>query len=233
MKCLIIIPAYEEEKNIKNVVDNIIQNYPQYDYVVVNDGSKDKTAQICRENGYSYLDLPINLGIGGAVQAGYKYALKNGYDMAVQIDGDGQHDVAFIEKMIQRMQEEKAQIAIGSRFIEKQGFQSSKARRLGINFISNLIWICTGKKIYDVTSGFRIVDKFFIKYYSENYPSDYPEPEAIVMAIMNRAKILEVPVIMKERSEGTSSIHSWKSLYYMIKVSLAVIICRVSLGVRR
>lgn len=233
MKCLIIIPAYEEEKNIKNVVDNIIQNYPQYDYVVVNDGSKDKTAQICRENGYSYLDLPINLGIGGAVQAGYKYALKNGYDMAVQIDGDGQHDVAFIEKMIQRMQEEKAQIAIGSRFIEKQGFQSSKARRLGINFISNLIWICTGKKIYDVTSGFRIVDKFFIKYYSENYPSDYPEPEAIVMAIMNRAKIIEVPVIMKERSEGTSSIHSWKSLYYMIKVSLAVIICRVSLGVRR
>lgn len=233
MKCLIIIPAYEEEKNIKNVVDNIIQNYPQYDYVVVNDGSKDKTAQICKENGYSYLDLPINLGIGGAVQAGYKYALKNGYDMAVQIDGDGQHDVAFIEKMIQRMQEEKAQIAIGSRFIEKQGFQSSKARRLGINFISNLIWICTGKKIYDVTSGFRIVDKFFIKYYSENYPSDYPEPEAIVMAIMNRAKIIEVPVIMKERSEGTSSIHSWKSLYYMIKVSLAVIICRVSLGVRR
>lgn len=233
MKCLIIIPAYEEEKNIKNVVDNIIQNYPQYDYVVVNDGSKDKTAQICRENGYSYLDLPINLGIGGAVQAGYKYALKNDYDMAVQIDGDGQHDVAFIEKMIQRMQEEKAQIAIGSRFIEKQGFQSSKARRLGINFISNLIWICTGKRIYDVTSGFRIVDKFFIKYYSENYPSDYPEPEAIVMAIMNRAKIIEVPVIMKERSEGTSSIHSWKSLYYMIKVSLAVIICRVSLGVRR
>lgn len=233
MKCLIIIPAYEEEKNIKNVVDNIIQNYPQYDYVVVNDGSKDKTAQICRDNGYSYLDLPINLGIGGAVQAGYKYALKNGYDMAVQIDGDGQHDVAFIEEMIQMMQENKAQIAIGSRFIEKQGFQSSKARRIGINFISNLIWICTGKKIYDVTSGFRIVDKFFIKYYSENYPSDYPEPEAIVMAIMNRAKIIEVPVIMKERSEGTSSIHSWKSLYYMIKVSLAVIICRVSLGVRR
>lgn len=232
-RVLIIIPAYQEENNIKNVVDNIINNYPQYDYLVVNDGSKDRTAQICNENGYSYLDLPINLGIGGAVQSGYKYALKNGYDIAIQIDGDGQHDVAFIEKMLKKMEEENADIAIGSRFIEKEGFQSSMTRRMGINFISTLIKICTGKRIYDVTSGFRIVNKYYIKYYAENYPSDYPEPEAIVMAIMNRAKVIEVPVIMKERSEGTSSIHSWKSLYYMIKVSLAVIICRVSLGIRR
>ncbi len=232
-RILIIIPAYEEEKNIKRVVDNIINNYPQYDYVVVNDGSKDRTAEICRENGYSYLDLPINLGIGGAVQSGYKYALKNGYDMAIQIDGDGQHDVAFIEKMLKKMEEENADIAIGSRFIEKEGFQSSMTRRMGINFISVLIKICTGKKIYDVTSGFRMVNKKYIRHYATNYPSDYPEPEAIVMAIMNGAKIIEVPVIMKERSEGTSSIHSWKSLYYMIKVSLAVIICRISLGIRR
>lgn len=233
MRCLIIIPAYEEEKNIKNVVDNIIMNYPQYDYVVVNDGSKDKTAQICKENDYSYLDLPINLGIGGAVQAGYKYALDNHYDVAVQIDGDGQHDVAFLGQMLETMEREDAQIVIGSRFIEKQGFQSSKARRVGINFISGLIKLCTGKKIYDVTSGFRLVNKKFIKYYSENYPSDYPEPEAIVMALMNGAKIIEAPVVMRERAGGTSSIHSWKSLYYMIKVSLAVIICRVSLGIRR
>lgn len=233
MKCLIIIPAYEEEKNIKNVVDNIIMNYPQYDYIVVNDGSKDKTAQICKENDYLYLDLPINLGIGGAVQAGYKYALKNDYDVAVQIDGDGQHDVSFLGQMLETMEREDAQIVIGSRFIEKQGFQSSKARRVGINFISGLIKLCTGKKIYDVTSGFRLVNRKFIRYYSENYPSDYPEPEAIVMALMNGAKIIEAPVIMRERAGGTSSIHSWKSLYYMIKVSLAVIICRVSLGIRR
>lgn len=232
-RVLIIIPAYEEEENIKTVVDNIVINYSQYDYIVVNDGSKDNTAKICKDNGYSYLDLPINLGIGGAVQAGYKYALKNDYDVAIQIDGDGQHDVAFIEKMLEKMDEEKASIAIGSRFIEKQGFQSSAARRAGINFISGLIKLCTGKRIYDVTSGFRIVDKRFIKLYAENYPSDYPEPEAIVMALMHNAKIIEVPVVMKERAGGTSSIHSWKSLYYMIKVSLAVIICRVSLGIRR
>lgn len=232
-KTLIIIPAYQEEKNISNVVNNIIENYSDYDYIVINDGSKDRTAEICRKNGYSYLDLPINLGIGGAVQAGYKYALKNGYETAVQIDGDGQHDVAFIAAMLEKMKKENAEIAIGSRFIEKQGFQSSRARRMGINFLSGLIRLCTGKKIYDVTSGFRAVNKRFIELYAENYPSDFPEPEAIVTAVMNRAKIIEVPVVMKERNEGMSSIHSWKSLYYMIKVSVAVIICRISLGVRR
>lgn len=232
-KTLIIIPAYQEEKNIKRVVNNIIENYPCYDYVVINDGSKDRTAEICRQNGYSYLDLPINLGIGGAVQAGYKYALRNGYHIAVQIDGDGQHDVAFIEEMLAAMKREGAEIAIGSRFIEKKGFQSSKARRMGIGFLSGLIRLCTGKKIYDVTSGFRIVNRRIMNLYAENYPSDFPEPEAIVMAVMHRAKIIEVPVIMKERSEGKSSIHSWKSLYYMIKVSLAVIVCRISFGIRR
>lgn len=232
-RVLIIIPAYNEEKSIKTVVDNITNNYPQYDYIVINDGSKDNTARICKENGYSYLDLPINLGIGGAVQTGYKYALKNNYDIAVQIDGDGQHDVAFIGEMLEQMKKENAKIAIGSRFIQKQGFQSSKVRRMGIYFISALIKLCTGKRIYDVTSGFRIVDRNYIKYYSEDYPGDYPEPEAIVMALMNGAKIIEVPVIMRERTEGASSIHSWKSLYYMIKVSIAVIIRRISLGIRR
>lgn len=232
-KVLIIIPAYNEEKNIERVVDNIIENYPQYDYLVVNDGSKDQTAKICRKKGYSHLNLPVNLGIGGAVQAGYQYAYANDYDLAVQIDGDGQHDVFYIEEMIRKMKEEQAQIAIGSRFIRKEGFQSSRARRFGIHFLSNLIFLCTGKRIYDVTSGFRIVDRFFIRYYAENYPMDYPEPEAIVTAFLNRAKIVEVPVIMREREGGSSSIHSWKSMYYMIKVSLAVIICRISLGIRR
>lgn len=233
MKTLIIIPAYNEGMNIRKVVENIRNRCPQYHYIIINDGSKDHTAQICQEQGYFYLNLPVNLGIAGAVQTGYKYAQRNGYDLAVQIDGDGQHDVRYISQMIARMQEENAEIVIGSRFIEKQGFQSSRARRTGIYFLSTLIKICTGKRIYDVTSGFRIVNRRFIDYYAQDYPSDYPEPEAIVMALESRAKILEYPVMMQERAGGTSSIYSWKSIYYMIKVSLAIIVCRLSLKIRR
>ena len=232
-KPLIIIPAFNEEKSIKRVVNNIIENYPQYDYVVVSDGSKDNTAKICRDNQYTYLELPINLGIGGAVLAGYKYALKNGYDIAVQIDGDGQHDVSQITKVIAPLQQGDADIVIGSRFIEKEGFQSSSMRRFGIRFLSILIYLCTGRKILDVTSGYRAVNHKFIQIYAESYPSDYPEPEAIVAAVMHRGRIKEVPVIMKERNSGTSSIHAWKSVYYMIKVTLAIIICRISFGIRR
>ncbi len=232
-KPLIIIPAFNEEKSIKRVVNNIIENYPQYDYVVVSDGSKDSTAKICRDNQYTYLELPINLGIGGAVQAGYKYALRNEYEIAIQIDGDGQHDVSQIAKVIAPLQRGDADIAIGSRFVEKEGFQSSSMRRFGIKFLSTLIYLCTGRKILDVTSGYRAVNRKFIQIYAENYPSDYPEPEAIVAAVMHRGRIQEVPVIMKERSSGISSIHAWKSVYYMVKVTLAIIICRISFGIRR
>lgn len=232
-KPLIIIPAYKEAENIERVVDNIINNYPQYDYIIVNDGSKDNTREICQRRGYSFLDLPINLGIGGAVQSGYKYAQRNGYEIAIQIDGDGQHDVSQLAKVIEPLQKGKADIAIGSRFIEKEGFQSSSVRRFGIRFLSGLIKLCTGKKVLDVTSGYRAVNRKFIEIYAENYPSDYPEPEAIVSAVMHKGKIQEIPVIMQERQAGTSSIHAWKSVYYMIKVTLAIIICRISFGIRR
>lgn len=232
-KPLIIIPAYKEAENIEKLVDNIIENYPQYDYVIVNDGSKDNTADICKRRGYRFLDLPINLGIGGAVQTGYKYAARNGYQIAIQIDGDGQHDVAQLDKVIEPIKMGEADIAIGSRFLKKEGFQSSSIRRFGIRFLSGLIWLCTGKKILDVTSGYRAVNRRFIEIYAENYPSDYPEPEAIVAAVMHRGKIKEVPVVMQERQAGTSSIHAWKSIYYMIKVTLAVLICRISFGIRR
>lgn len=232
-KPLIIIPAYKEAENIERVVDNIIENFPQYDYIIINDGSKDKTREICQKRGYRFLDLPINLGIGGAVQTGYKYAERNGYSIAIQIDGDGQHDVAQLSKVIEPLEKGEADIAIGSRFLEKEGFQSSSVRRFGIRFLSGLIWICTGKKILDVTSGYRAVNRKFIEIYAENYPSDYPEPEAIVAAVMHRGRIKEVPVVMQERQGGTSSIHAWKSVYYMIKVSLAVLVCRISFGIRR
>ena len=232
-KVLLIIPAYNEEKNIERVVENIIQNYPQYDYIVVNDGSRDSTRDVCKARGYQYLNLSINLGIGGAVQTGYKYAKDKGYDIAVQIDGDGQHDIAYLEKMLPLLEDGEADIVIGSRFIKKEGFQSSFSRRVGIKLLSGLIFICTGKVIKDVTSGFRAVNKRFIDIYAQYYPMDYPEPEAIVSAVMHRGKIVESPVVMREREEGQSSINLSKSVYYMIKVSLAIIVCRISYGVRR
>lgn len=233
MKTIIIIPAYNEALGISEVVDNLQKNYPEYDYIIINDGSSDSTKRLCQEKGYKVLNLPINLGIGGAVQTGYKYAYENDFDIAIQMDGDGQHDASYINKLVEPIIKQNADIVIGSRFIEKQGFQSSKTRRIGILFLSGLIRCCTGKKIIDVTSGFRAVNKRFIKIYAEDYSRDYPEPEAIVTAVMYRGRILELPVIMKERQTGSSSINHWNSIYYMIKVTLAILIRRLSYGVRR
>ncbi|MBR3602248.1 MAG: glycosyltransferase family 2 protein [Lachnospiraceae bacterium] len=232
-KVLLIIPAYNEAENIERVVDNIIENFPQYDYIVVNDGSSDETRNVCRKRGYQYLNLSINLGIGGAVQTGYKYAQDKGYEIAVQIDGDGQHDIAYLEKMLPYLESGEADVVIGSRFIEKEGFQSSATRRTGIKILSFMIWLCTGCKVKDVTSGFRAVNKRFIDIYSVNYPMDYPEPEAIVSAVMHGGVVKECPVVMRDREKGTSSINFMKSIYYMIKVTLAIIVCRISFGVRR
>ncbi len=232
-KILIIIPAYNEAGNIEKVVNNIKENYPQYDYVVINDGSKDETEAICIRNRYNFISLPLNLGIGGAVQTGYRYALQNDYDIAIQIDGDGQHDIAYVEKLIAPITKGDADIAIGSRFVNREGFQSTASRRMGIQFLSLLIRCLCFVKVKDVTSGFRAVNRKFIKIYAENYPNDYPEPEAIVAAIMYRGRISEVPVIMKERISGNSSINLKRSVYYMIKVTLAILVCRISFGIRR
>lgn len=228
LKKLIIIPAYNEQRNIKRVVDNIIDNYKEFDYVVINDCSKDNTEKILKENNYNYIDLPVNLGIGGGVQTGYKYALENNYDIAIQIDGDGQHDPRFLSDIVKMMDREDIDIVIGSRFIDKDGFQSTLLRRVGIKFLSGLVRLVTGLNVKDVTSGYRVVNKKFIKIYAETYAQDYPEPEAIVTAAMNNATILEYPVVMNERLEGKSSISSFKSVYYMIKVSLAIILSRLT-----
>lgn len=228
MKILVIIPAYNEAESITNVIAKLKQDMPRADYVVVNDCSKDSTMDKLREAEASYLNLPINLGIGGGVQTGYKYALLNGYDIAVQIDGDGQHDTQYLQAVIQPIIAGEKDIVIGSRFLKKEGFQSSGLRRVGITFLSALIRLCSGVKIYDVTSGFRAVSREYIKIYATDYPVDYPEPEAIVMAALAGARVGEVPVIMKERQGGESSISAFKSVYYMIKVSLAVILCRIT-----
>lgn len=226
MKIIIIIPAYNEAESIENVINKLKQDCPQADYIVINDCSKDNTLQILQNCHASYINLPLNLGIGGGVQTGYKYALNNNYDIAVQIDGDGQHDTSYLMDIIEPIVNGQADIVVGSRFIDKEGFQSTGVRRLGIKFLSMLINICTGINVKDVTSGFRAVNRKYIKVYAENYPTDYPEPEAIVEAGVRGAKITELPVMMKERESGESSINTWRSIYYMIKVSCAIVICR-------
>lgn len=232
-KILIIIPAYNEEQNIKQVIDNLTQNYPQYDYIVINDCSTDGTKEILERNGFNYISLPTNLGIGGGVQSGYIYAVENDYDIAIQIDGDGQHDPAYIEKLIQPIIDNEADITIGSRFIEKKGFQTSALRRAGINIIRFVIKICCGVTATDATSGFRASNREATKFFSLNYANDYPEPEAIVAATLNGFKIKEVAVEMREREGGVSSINAKRSIYYMIKVSLALLICRIGMKRKR
>jgi len=227
MKVLVIIPAYNEEKNIINVVNNVKRSYPDIDYLIINDCSKDNTKKVIEKNNFNYLSLPVNMGIGGGIQTGYKYAVEKNYDIAIQIDGDGQHDPKFIGTLIQPIIEGKADMTIGSRFIEKKGFQTSFMRRIGINFLRRLIKICCGVTITDVTSGFRATNKALIKEFAQNYAQDYPEPEAIIHSVVNGYKVEEVPVIMHERQDGKSSINITKSIYYMIKVSLAIILCRI------
>lgn len=237
-RVLVMIAAYNEEASITEVTERLINEYPQYDYVIIDDGSTDATGKICDENGYNVLHLPVNLGIGGAIQTGYRYAEENGYDIAVQLDGDGQHDPASIEALIKPILNDEADYVVGSRFVKGSGagdeqFQSTAARRAGIVFLSGLILLLCGKRIHDVTSGFRAVNRWFIGNFAHNYPTDYPEPEAIMDAAMNRARILEVGATMHERTGGKSSITMGRGLYYMIKVTLDIVICRISYGLRR
>lgn len=227
MKKLIIIPAYNEESNIEKTVSAIQKNAQGFDYVIINDCSLDSTRKICEEKGYNIVNLPINLGIGGAVQTGYRYALENDYDVAVQVDGDGQHDPEFLNIMAEYLEKENLDMVIGSRFIEKEGFQSSKLRRIGIVFFSVLIKTLTGVKITDPTSGLRMAGKNVIALFAEDYPRDYPEPESVVTVIRRGMKVEEIPVVMKEREGGVSSISLKKSVYYMIKVTLAILIERI------
>lgn len=227
MKKLIIIPAYNEEANIVKTVESIERDAVGFDYIVINDCSTDRTKEICEEHGFHYVDLPINLGIGGAVQTGYKYAWENGYDMAVQVDGDGQHDPEFLELMAEYLETHQVDMVIGSRFIEEQGFQSSGMRRVGIRFFSGLIRLMTGKTITDPTSGLRMAGRNVIELFSKDYPRDYPEPESVVAILRKGLKVAEVPVIMREREGGVSSISMKKSVYYMVKVTLAILIERI------
>lgn len=226
-KVLLIIPAYNEEKNLQSLIDRIRSTSDDYDVAIINDCSKDNTSSKCRENNITVIDLPVNLGIGGAVQTGYKYAYYNNYDIAVQVDGDGQHDPKYIKDVVKGVNEGN-NFCIGSRFIDKEGFQSTFMRRIGIKYFTMIIKLVTGLKITDPTSGFRACDRNVMRYFVEYYPQDYPEPETLVLLRKQNYKIKEVPVIMNERIGGKSSINKLKSIYYMIKVTMAILISAIN-----
>lgn len=218
---LIIIPAYNEEGAILKTVENIKKEASKFDCIVINDCSTDETEKILVENNINHILLPINSGIGGAVQTGYLYAKRYGYAYAVQMDGDGQHDASYLDDMINEMINQKADMVIGSRFIKKEGFQSSGLRRMGIGFFAHWIKILTGHSITDATSGMRLINRRVIEIFANSYPRDYPEPESVTAILKSGFKVIEVPVKMRARETGKSSISMRKSIYYMIKVSLA------------
>ncbi len=232
-KVLLIIPAYNEEGSILKTCMTVKKCDSSLDFVVINDGSKDKTEEICIKNNLPHINLIHNLGIGGAVQTGYKYAYENNYDIAIQFDGDGQHDVTYVPKIIEPILKGETNMVIGSRFVDKNSseFKSSGARRMGIRLISFFIKLVTKKKVYDTTSGFRAVDKSLIEYFARNYPVEYPEPVSTTQILKEGFSITEVPVSMNEREEGVSSIRAWKSVYYMINVILSILV--VGIGGRK
>ncbi len=224
-KILAIVPAFNECGNIGRTVSEIRALAQGVDVMVIDDGSSDTTAKEAKAAGGMVVSLPFNLGIGAAVQTGFMYAQRCRYDIAMQIDGDGQHDAAFIEKVLGPIRRQEADMVVGSRFLEKTvGFRSSFSRRVGINFFVHLINALIGVKIYDPTSGFRAYNKKMIALFSEYYPQDFPEPEAIVVAHQAGGRIREVSVVMRAREAGNSSIRYFKTLYYMVKVTLAILL---------
>jgi glycosyltransferase involved in cell wall biosynthesis len=224
MKVLVIVPAFNEQDNLRDLVSKLRRVEPKLDILIINDRSLDQTAQICKEMLVNTIHLPCNLGIGGAVQTGYKYAQLHGYEYAVQVDGDGQHDPQYICDLLRPLFDNQADMVIGSRYINKVGFQSTAMRRVGIKYFSLLINLLIQQKVTDPTSGFRACNAKVIDLFSRVYPADYPEPESIVFIRRNGLTITEVPVIMQDRLGGISSIKSFRTLYYMVKVSLAILI---------
>ena len=225
MKVLVIIPAYNEEAAIEKVVNKVLEQ--NVDVIVINDGSKDNTSMEARKTKSKVVDLPCNLGIGGAVQTGYLYAKKNGYDIAIQIDGDGQHEPKYIAQMVSIIEKGEADMVIGSRFVEKTKYEQTFFRMLGIRITSEIIKLFTKQKIYDTTSGYRAVNKKIIEEFTNSYPYDYPEPDTNMQVVLRGHKIKEIPVEMNKRTTGVSSISPLKSVSYMLKVSLALIVNRI------
>lgn len=229
MKTLIIIPVYNEEENIEGVIRSLVNENKSWDILVVNDDSKDNSSAIAKStNAATVIDLPYNLGIGGGVQTGFKYAKKHEYDFALQFDGDGQHKVEEIQKLFDLVQSGDCDVAIGSRFNKKHnGFKSSPLRRLGIKIFEYYSYLLIHQRITDHTSGFRAFNKRAINFLAENYPSDYPEPEAVVMLGKNGFILKEAFTQMQERQGGISSISLFQGPYYMIKVMISMFMASI------
>jgi len=224
MKAMVAIPAYNEEKNIFSVVEAVKFHHPEVDVVVINDGSRDNTGREAQRAGAFVINLPQNLGIGGAVQTGYIYAKKKGYDAVIQIDGDGQHNPKDLAKMLEAIGKDKVDMVIGSRFVKKTDYKSSSMRKLGINFFSRFVSFVCKEDFSDTTSGYRAVNKKVIELFARYYPRDYPEVETIVYASKRGVRIKEISVDMNERQGGKSSITPIRSIYYMIKVTCAILL---------
>jgi len=224
MRGLAIIPAFNEAQNLPRLLDALRRDGPGWDACVVDDGSTDATGQVARERGAIVLRLAHNLGIGGAVQTGYLWARDHGYDLAAQIDGDGQHDPSFLKDAAAPIEQGKADLVVGSRYLRDGGFRSTPVRRAGISYLSWFLRLRCGARITDPTSGFRVAGRRAIELFADHYPSDYPEPEAIAVAKRSGLELREVPVVMHEREHGRSSIGASQTIYYLIKVSLALLL---------
>jgi glycosyltransferase involved in cell wall biosynthesis len=220
-----VVPAFNEQQNVGRVIEEIREFDPGLDIVVVDDGSVDATATVARQHGAIVLRLPFNLGIGGAVQTGFRYAFEHGYELAVRVDGDGQHDPAQLDRVVAPVLAGEADIAVGSRFVsEGQGYRSSRSRRIGIRLLAVVVSRIVGRRVTDTTSGFQALNRKGIALFAADYPHDYPEVEATVMVSRHRLRSVEVPVSMRERSSGRSSITALRSVYYMVKVLLAIFV---------
>jgi glycosyltransferase involved in cell wall biosynthesis len=224
LKRIAIVPALNEEATVGRVIDEIRAFDPGFDIVVVDDGSIDRTAGIAADRGAHVLRLPFNLGIGGAVQTGYRFAFEHGYDIAVQVDGDGQHDPSELPAILAPVLAGEADLAVGSRFTGSGAYRSSFTRRVGIQIFARIVSGIVRQKVTDTTSGFRAVNRKGIALFAADYPHDYPEVEATVMCVKHKLRLTEVPVAMRERGGGASSITAARSIYYMTKVLLALFV---------
>jgi len=219
-----IVPAFNEAGNIGRVVDELRAFDGGFDVVVVSDGSTDGTVEVARAHGAHVVRLPFNLGIGGAVQTGFRYAWENGYELAVRCDGDGQHDPSELPKVLGPVVAGEADIVVGSRFTGAEGYRSSAARRVGIRLLAVIVSLIARQRVTDTTSGFQALNRKALALFAADYPHDYPEVEGMVMTIRHRLRLQEVPVQMREREHGQSSITALRSIYYMAKVLLALFV---------
>jgi glycosyltransferase involved in cell wall biosynthesis len=224
---LAIVPAYNEDEIIAHTVAELLRCAPDFDVLVVDDGSSDATAARAASAGARVLRLPFNLGIGGAMQSGYMYALEHDYEVAVQVDGDGQHDARYVHELLRMLQEDRSlNMVTGSRFLDRDnaGDRSSAARRAGIGIFARVVSAITGQRVTDPTSGFRMTDRLGIELFARDYPQDYPEIEAILLMHAHRLRSRELPVRMRPRTSGVSSISAVQPIYYMVKVLLAILV---------